>query len=199
MPTGRAISVASATSTSEPANAFASPSRTGPNANGTGFFVRRSRFSAGAPRLATDQTTTPRIETAISAAVVASPSIIRLTARRRGRLTARTSARVMPCELTSPEPSPVEADALASRDVAHDHLRGDVHQQREHEQDQREVDERRDLQVARRPLVGPRDLARERVTRREEVPVDRDGAAASADHLGDGDRLADRTPEPEDE
>ena len=48
--------------TNEPTKAFARPCLTpGEHANGTCDFVKRSRFSALAPRLATDQTTMPRI------------------------------------------------------------------------------------------------------------------------------------------
>src|SRR5581483_311803 len=96
----------------------------------------------------------------------------------------------------SSESSAARADALPPPDPTHDVLRGDVHQEREDEEDQREVDERADLEAARRALVGRRDLRRERVAAREQVPVDED---AAADHLRDCDRLADGAAEPEDQ
>ena len=65
---------------------------------------------------------------------------------------------------------------------------------RDHEQDRRQVDERRDLDVRHGPLVLLGELARERVSRHEQRPVN---AVAGADHLGDGDRLADRAAQAE--
>ena len=63
--------------------------------------------------------------------------------------------------------------AQISLEALDDHLRGDVHRQREHEQDQCEVDQRRG-EVRERALVLGGDPARERVAEREErevVPV----------------------------
>src|SRR5258706_3367743 len=199
IPTGSAIAVASATITSEPAKAFARPCFTGVRLKETGVRVIRSRFSAAAPRIATDQTTMRRIATPIAAASQASSSMSRFTARRRGRPCARSDAFVRLCELIglpSPQATAVEADALPSRDAADDHLRADVHDEREHEQDQPEIDEARDLDVALGALVRGCDLARERVAGVEQVPVDED---AAPDHLCDSDGLSDRAPEAEDQ
>ena len=128
MPTGSAIKVARPTSTNEPAKALASPCFTGPNANGTGPFVIRSRLSAPAPRFATDHTTMTRIATAIAAAKVASPSISRFTRRRRGRCTSCRSARVIPCELTLSLPGrgcvPRAARSAARRSSSRARTRG---------------------------------------------------------------------------
>ena len=99
IPTGSAIAVAIATMTKEPANAFASPLLPVAKKPTEGVLVMRSRLSWLAPLRATDQTMSARKATAISAASHARSSIVRLTARRRGRFTARTSAWVMPCAL----------------------------------------------------------------------------------------------------
>src|SRR5436189_79463 len=56
-------------------------------------------------------------------------------------------------------------------EAPHDQLRGDVRDERDHEQDQREVDQRRDLKLRDGALVLVRDAARERVAGREDRHV----------------------------
>ena len=57
-------------------------------------------------------------------------------------------------------------------DAPHDHLRGDVRDERDHEEDEAEVDERGGLEVRASALVRLRDLAAEGVAGAEEIPMD---------------------------
>ena len=66
--------------------------------------------------------------------------------------------------------------------------RGQVGDQAEHEQDRRQVGERRRLQRGRGALVLVGDPAGQRVGRAEQRPA---GAGGAADRQADGDRLAD--------
>ena len=69
-----------------------------------------------------------------------------------------------------------------------------VEDERQDEQDHRQIGERCGRRTRWRSQVLRGDLAGGRLGRQEEVGVD---AGRPADHLGDGDRLADRAPEPE--
>ncbi len=84
IPTGSAISVAIPTITIVPTNAFRRPCGAFVRLNWIGSFVIRFKLSAGSAWRATEKMTTPRMPTAIAAAIQASASITRLTAFRRG-------------------------------------------------------------------------------------------------------------------
>src|SRR5689334_14975511 len=168
-PTGSDMAAANATSTSEPTKAFASPPPGCPKS--AWFFVKRSQLSAGSALTSTETTTSPSTPTASAEARSAASSIARFFRLRRRSLL-----------------------SMARLEALDDHLRGDVHREREDEQDQREVDERRHREVRERTLVLVGDPAGERVAELEERDVD---ALGGADHLRDGDRLAERPAEAE--
>src|SRR5689334_14194798 len=130
------------------------------------------------PRLPTDQTTIPSAAIAIAADRIASDSAARFTRRRRRARPVAFSE--IAGSATSVAPGFLELEPL------HDPLGREVRDERDDEQDQTEIDQRRDLQAADGPLVLVRDAARERVARLEDRELERDEVA---DHLRHRDRL----------
>ena len=152
-PTGAAITVAKATRISVPTIESAMPPPVWPN--GTGFFVMKSRLSAPIPLANTDPTTMASTATASQAATLASSVISpSISLRRRspgvpvsrsGGASARRASALGAVER--------RIGHVRTAGPAHDQPRDDVNDQRDHEQDRRQVDQRRGLQAGRGALV----------------------------------------------
>src|SRR5579863_6900963 len=155
-----------------------------PNCVG-GPLTSRFQLSAGIARTSTDPTRIPSTQSASSADRVAPPSAALFAIRRRRP---RPVALSESCSPTSAFQEPVEAP--------HDQLGGEVGDERDHEQDQTEIEQRGDVQRRQRARVLVRELARERGAGAEAVEVEREGVA---DHLRDRDRLAEGAAETEDD
>ena len=90
--------------TNVPTKAFARPCLTLGGANWSCDLVRKSKFSALAPRRATEKITIPRIKTASAAASQATNSITRLTTRRRRSLSCGRCSTLRSAALTGTTP-----------------------------------------------------------------------------------------------
>src|SRR3954453_5426482 len=153
IPIGIAIAAPRPTMIAVPTNALPIP----PVASrelGSAFWVRKSRLIEPIPFTTMLATTSASTPTASTAAIHALTSIARLASRRRRRLPLLAVRRG--CG-DWPPPSTLGPPDDRS---AHQEPGDGVEDQREHEQDHREVRKRRDLQVGRRALVGVGDLAR---------------------------------------
>src|SRR5476649_652194 len=154
-PNGRAIAVAMPTSSAVPTSAGATPPPVCPKRAGP--FVKKSRFSACTPRENTDQTRTPSTRIAAAAAATAPISAKRFASSLR---------RLRPVAFS--DSSSISRLPFAVLEPLDDPLGRQVRHEGDHEQDVRQVDQRRDLKIRRGPLVLIRNPAGHRVARFED-------------------------------
>src|SRR5579875_1356463 len=190
MPIGVAITVASATMSAVPTIALAIPPPP-PLMTCGGSWMRKPTDSDRAPRCTTTKMTIASTATAAVAQAVAPAWTNRLTSARRRRFPEATSGAVGSkgggSNVESSDKGPVHV--VAPRDPAGGQIDGERHRQ----QDQREVEERRLLQLVLDVPDLDRDPRRQRVARQEQRGLYRRGR--TADDGRDGDRLAERSSE----
>src|ERR1043166_1089630 len=184
-PTGTANTVAMPIRMSVPTIAFAMPPPASPT--GRGSWRKNPGPSPGRPWATRCQTSRAIGTQSTSAANTQAPSARSFHARRtrrerRGRGGPRNSGRAG------------DGTATSGGEVDEE-PRDRVHDQREREEHERDLDERRLVELAGRLGELVRDHARHRGARREQRRGD---AVAVADHHGDRHGLAERAPERED-